>query len=120
MERFQQRISEFKRKIMPQHELAPQREYARLMEENMELYLEMGNYDGSEKAKDKVAEESGDVIIRHLGLIDSVGRDAATIVDNKLNVMVKKYPADKIVALQRNGMDFPQAMAHQKSQYVAA
>lgn len=119
MERYQRRIADFHRAIIPMPEQSPQRQYSRLMEENMELYLEMADYDGSEKAKDKAAEEAGDLIIRHIGLIESLGRKAETIVDHKIGVMENKYPAEKIVGLQRKGMSWGDAMGQVKREWAA-
>lgn len=121
MEKAHQAIHDWKIAIIPPQENTPQTEFARLMEENIELYVEMSRYDGTKKSKDNVAGEATDVILRHIGLIDSLGGyNLDSLVDGKLRVIQKKYDPVKVNGFKKQGMHWTEAMSKAKGEFKAA
>lgn len=69
-----------------------------------------------------VMEEAADVMISTAGFMKAVDPnvDLDNIVGKKIEVMMKKYEAEKLIALQKKGLSFDQAMAQLKLDFQTA
>lgn len=114
-ERAQHIVSQWRSVIPPEH-ATPQAEFQRSLEEVEELKKAIENDDGSTSSHHDIASEAGDVIIRMLGVVESVGGNAEQIVFEKLEHTTRiKYPRDIIQHHMENGMDWPEAMNTEKT-----
>lgn len=115
-ERAQDMMHIWRTDMMPLHDQSPQAEYKRSLEEVGELGQAIEVFDGTDVAKLNVAQEAADVVIRMLGVVDSVGYDLASLVREKIVFTTqRKYPTSAVKARMKDGLDWNEAMGHQKA-----
>lgn len=110
LNQFQEAFGAWKRSVTPPEVFTPHREQARSLQEEAELSLELATYNGSPESRKKVAEEAADVIFGKLGIIESVGFNLAELINAKMEIILEKYPADKVKRYQALGLTHEQVM----------
>lgn len=120
MERYQRELEGWKSKFTAPHERTPQGELGRQMQEGVELYLAVANYDGTPKRKQEVVEEGIDCIIGLLGVINAADPtvNVDTVMQKKLTVINNKYQPEKVNMFKKQGLTTEQAMERCKALYV--
>jgi hypothetical protein len=114
LDRFQADVTKWKTTVFPAHELTPQREYDRAVEEFDELKESVYPKNGTRASEVEIGEEAVDVIIRMLGLIAIVNGNAAKILDKKIKTMNEKYPPATIAGELKQGIPIEVAMLKHK------
>ena len=117
LSQFQESFAAWKREVTPPAVFTPQREQARSLQEEAELSFELAVYNGSPESKKKVAEEAVDVIFGKLGIIESVGFNLTDLVNAKMEIILKKYPATKVKKYQALGWSHEQVMEQCKKDW---
>lgn len=70
------------------------------------------------KERDHVAEEATDVIIAMMGIVAVTGHRVTELIEEKLQIMDEKYPADKLRELRAQGMTHENAMSRLKQEWT--
>lgn len=119
MEKYRQHIEGWKKAFTVPGERTPKGELGRQMEEGIELYEAVANYDGTPQGKLHILEEGVDCIIGLMGVMNAV--DPTINVDNlmqkKLTIIGNKYPPQKINMFKKQGLTTQQAMQRCKAQF---
>ena len=113
-------LVDWQRAIIPPKERTFNRFASGVLEEGQELTLELINFDGSDGARDKVADEARDVVIRAVGLIKELKPNIPLDIfmkekiDNTIEV---KYPPKKVRGFMDQGCSYDEAMKRCKQAY---
>lgn len=112
----QERIHNWKTGMMPLVEQTPHAEYKRSLEEVAELGMEVELFDGSKLSRNKIASEAADVVIRMMGIADSVGVDLEEVMREKIiYTTTMKYPVAGIKRQMERGLSWSEAMHDRKA-----
>lgn len=109
-------VVEWQKKVLPpSHERATERVEVVLGEVNELIGAVLGRNEAD------VLEEAADVLISTAGFMKAVNPevDLNKVVGDKISVMMNKYPADELVAMQKEGIPFNKAMSTLKARYQA-
>lgn len=101
--------------LPPSHERATERVEVVLGEVNELIGAVLGRNEAD------VLEEATDVLISTAGFMKAVNPevDLNKVVGDKISVMMNKYPANRLVAMQKEGVPFNKAMSVLKAEWQA-
>lgn len=106
----------WERRVIPDHARTPQTRFTRMIDEVVELGDKIDHLNGPDSVK-QAGLECADVFIILMGVVDSLGLDMESLVDEKININHFKYNVVDNERLRQSGLTWQETLKIQKERW---